>query len=291
MNTFISKLYIRTNSLNEEKICVGLYAVSESFVHFDFSKRKLHWMRPFLEKDVLNSLERNLKSLRKEIRDLEKDSGIFRSEWKNRFLSPGHFNYLNTYSAGLMAIDKPHPIALELNLDSYLQLFRTYVDEGSDSISAEKKPSFKRHFSECLKRPEFDRIDKEYTLSPKFINSIYLEHKVDFIGKNGALLAGFSIDFNTEAHTIERHLIEFASISRGLNDFSKLHKMKGGNYYAFFSEPSGKEARSLLDRARADHSKGFELREIDYLDVLAPHLEREEFSKFSAFVNSLEPGR
>jgi len=286
MKTYTSKIYIRPNTLADERVCVGLFAFSEDKSYFEFSERKLKWLKPELGPEVTKNLIHSLENIRIEIKRIDK-ADLFYHEESRRMFGEGAFKYLNVYGAGLMHFEKLSPNALDLNEEVFIRLFRRFVD--SKPVAEKRiKSSFKSSFKALIKRPEFKVLDLDYSLSPSIVEGIYTDHKVDFIGKNGAILAGTAIDFNTEAPNIERKLFEFTAISRGLNVFSSSKRMKHGKYFCFFNIPESKEAKAILDLAFNNSNKPFELKELDYLETLSPEIEKHAYSKFSEFLESAD---
>lgn len=283
MKTYTSKIYIRPNTLADERLCVGLFAFSEGKSYFKFSERKLRWLKSELGAELIGNLRHNLNNISAELVRLN-SLELFSEAESRRMFSEGAFNYLHVYGAGLLHFEKFSPNALSLNDFTFNKLYENFVDAGKPGLKNKDKVRFRSTFKARIRKPDFEVLDIDYNLGPSLIPGIYTPHKIDFIGKNGALLAGTAIDFKTEASNIERKLLEFEAIARGLNAFSTRHKMKSGKYLCFFNDPESKEAKSILDIARKNSSKPFELKEFNYLDVLSPELKKHSYSRFSDFI-------
>ena len=197
----------------------------------------------------------------------------------------GSFEYLNRYSNGLMHFTKPKPIGLEMTESNFLKLYGKLVDEPE--VKSEKKMDFKTKVTRILKRKEFDVVDRHYKITPELINNVYASHTIDFIGKNGVILAGNTIDFNAMPATIDKGLYEFSRISKGLSELSDKYNFKGsGEYTAYFEFPEDSDSRKVLDLARKDTNKGFKLEELDALDKTADKISKGNFMKFSDAVSA-----
>lgn len=284
MTTTKSELYVKSSSLVDEKICIGLFVSDENNLFFDYSKKKLA-----LSLKLIKSLDKNttihwLDNLKEKIREDHKNDelGLFRTDFNRATLA-----YLNTYSKGVFYFSEPKPISAEVNADYFNRLFKRLVDSEmtAEMDRAVEKSSFRKKVRSILKTEPFKKIDTSYEVIPDLISGIYAPHKIDFIGKNGSLLAGDSIDFHAAPATIAKSLFEFDRIARGLKNLASKRKLTDeGAYYAYFSPPESEEGKKVLDFARSDKNKSFVLKELDHMEKLAVHIEEDDYTKFSDWI-------
>lgn len=280
MKSFTSELYVRTSALTDEKICIGLFVVSDNAKFFAFSERKLRLADKLLDNSAFKNLEANLKSIRKEVERLNDSSVLLLDSDK---FNRASFEYLNRYANGLLHFTSPKPLGLELNESNFFMLYSKLVDEPM--VKSVKRVDFKSRVSTVLKREAFDKVDRHFRVTPDLVASMYATHTIDFIGKNGAILAGNTIDFNAPPATIDKGLFEFSRISKGLAEFSRYKGFNGvGEYVAYFEMPEDRDARKVLDLARKDKNKGFELKELDALEKTADRISKGNYMKFSEFL-------
>lgn len=284
MSAITSELYIKSSSLVDEKICVGLFVINESEAFFDYSKKKLALSFKLVESLNKNSVTHWLENLKISISEADKNDelGLFRSDFNKATLS-----YLNTYSKGTFYFSEPKPIAAEVDFEYFYRLFKRLVDSEMGVAVENDSPSFKMKVRTLIKSEAFKKIDTSYKVLPELVSSIYAPHIIDFIGKNGSILAGDSIDFNAPPATIDKSLFEFERISRGLKELA-LHRglEEAGKYYAYFAPPESAEGKKVLDFAIRDENKNFVLREFDHLEKLAERIGAKPFQKFSEWVSS-----
>ncbi len=109
MKSYISIIYVNTNSLTAEKIAVGVIYFSEKEAKIIFSDKKISIAEQLLDAGVGNFLKSNFqlyKNKINEINTLLKAGG----DKKDTILNKEYFEYLNNYSQGLLLFDKLKPI-------------------------------------------------------------------------------------------------------------------------------------------------------------------------------------
>lgn len=284
MSAITSELYIKSSSLLDEKICVGLFAVNDNEAFFDYSYRKLALSLKLIESLDKSEVTHWLKNLKDRISRAHKYDDIrsFRSD-----INEGTLSYLNTYSKGTFYFSKPKPIAAEINADYFNRLFAKLVDSEIEVSKKQVEPNFKRKVKAMLKAEPFKKIDTSYKVMPELVSGIYAPHTIDFIGKNGSFLAGDSIDFLAKPETIDKSLFEFERISRGLIKLANDRGLKGeGKYFAYFMPPESEEGKKVLDFAMKDKTKSFTLKELDHLEKLVAKIEANPYQKFSEWIDA-----
>ncbi|MFN2430691.1 MAG: hypothetical protein ABR574_11780 [Cryomorphaceae bacterium] len=283
MAAITSELYVRSSSVVDEKICIGLFVINDDNVFFDYSKKKLSISLKLVESLDKSTIVHWLESLKEKIsRDHRSDElGYFRSDFNSATL-----DYLNTYSNGVFYFSKPKPIATKVSEQSFKVLFRKLVDSEMGVAKEFGTPNFKREVRAILKTAPFKRIDTSYKVLPDLVSGIYAPHKIDLIGKNGSLLVGDSIDFNAPPASIDKSLFEFDRIARGLKKLSIERGLDDkGKYYAYFSPPEGEEGKKVLSLALKDRNKSFVLKELDHLEKLGKKIVDGKYKKFSEWLN------
>ena len=81
MKNFIAPISIRTNSISDEKICIGLFVGSENGNYFSYSANKLKWIKKLLSSDVVVPLEALFENLKKQVQSNELDQKLFTSDY------------------------------------------------------------------------------------------------------------------------------------------------------------------------------------------------------------------
>jgi hypothetical protein len=275
----ISILYIKTSSHTDEKISIGLFASNSEKKYFSYSNEKIKIANSIIETNIAPSIVHTLKNIKKEI-DAYNDSPL---KFNDFGLNEASFNYLNTYSKGILSFEKLKPIGLEINDSSFEFLFGLLIDSV---VEKNNVISFTKQFNNKLRNKAFDKVDKKYEIASRILGT-YASHKVDFIGKNGSLLVGTSIDFNSRPETIDRSILEFNAITNALMSFSSKNGLPNGNYNIYCNEPEEKEGKAFFDKVYFDNNKYFNLLTIDKVDDVISQLEGGEYIKFSEYLATI----
>jgi hypothetical protein len=286
MKNFISTVYVKPNSVSEEKICVGLFVSNPEKTFFAYSNSKLRLINGLVPLEVYHSINKTLKTLHSNI--VEKNEGKRSPEmFPANVFSPEYFSYLNKYNKGLVYFSEPSTAAKSINEMEFEKLFAIYVgDELGHEKPAIAKKTMRKIVSEYLGREVFKmKADINYAIDNNVAQSIYTDSKVDFISCNGNIFAGKSIDFNKEAKTIESHLFEYRVLVEGLMAFAAKRKLVGvPKFVAYFNTPINREGKEILDRAVKDKSKNFGLNEVDELEKAERILNAHPYRKFSEII-------
>jgi hypothetical protein len=282
MKNFISPLYIRTNTISEERICIGLFVSSDERLYFAWSETKVKLADRLIEGDVYPILKKNFQTIEKEVESCSYD----RPGCANKY-SYNYFSYLDAYNDGLLEFKKPSILPKAVTIDQFQSLYKLYVGEAMSL----KEPSTKattlyQKVKHYLQDPVFaEKADKNYKVSETVISTIYRPQLVDFISCNGSLLTGYSIDFTASPTTIENRLYEFRALVEGLSAFAEKKRLKGpGKYIAYFEPPQEDAQVNIFRNALQDKSKNFELKPVDELAGVIELLERNNYRKFSELI-------
>ena len=281
MRNFLSVVYIKTNSIAEEKLSIGLFMGSEEELFFDFSESKLKLISDILPRELINSIKADLKKLKKEI-ELSNSKTSKDLIISNKLFSFSYFNYLSVYSDGLITFSKPEPIPYLIDKDKFNNLFLKYT--GDKRIAPRHRNiEFSRVLSSYLKKETFtNRTDKNYEIKNNIIPTIIKSSKVDFISCNGSVYAGKAIDLNSEIETIKNHVNDFWVLSEGLKTFSNSHFTGIGNYDLYINEPITKEHKKVVDVLKKKNSNApFSVKDIDALEQTEAKLEKDNYIRFS----------
>ncbi|MCW3114208.1 MAG: hypothetical protein JWR18_2604 [Segetibacter sp.] len=292
MKSLISVIYLQTNSVSGEKIAVGLLGISEKEIFFQSSEHKLKLAAKLSLPDVSKHAEYSFELISNKVNDANKE---FKSN--SLFHSPSKFNkeyieYLNKYSQGLLQFDMPKAFAANLDKKTFRQLYQQFVGTWEENeATANKKEKFYSTVKKQLKKKIFaERADVEYVLQPDKVHGILLPQDIAVISKNGNLLAAQPIDFTASIDVIGKHAYELEVIFNSLEKFGKDHIKANhkGSYYLLFNKPEkNSEQEKLLNEIIKTKSGIMNIEEASYLGELEHTLEENNYSKFSAFAETL----
>lgn len=276
----ISVLYIKTSSHTEEKISVGLFACGLNKKYFSYSKEKIKIANSIIESNLIPLIGSTLQNIEREINIFNKSPLKF-----NEFgLNESSFNYLSTYSKGILNFEVLKPISIDITDETFDQLFKLLIDSSPEKNNV---ISFSKRFSNKLKHKAFDKIDRKFEITTEILGT-YAAHKVDFIGKNGSLLVGTAMDFNSRPETVDRGILEFKAITNSLMSFSNKNKLPKGTFNIYCNEPESLEGKKFFDKVYADKNKTFSLLTLEKIDDVISQIENGNYIKFSEYLGSLK---
>ena len=289
MKTFLSILSVKTNSFSNEKIVIGLLAVSANHVHFGYSTSKIKLLNKFSsEQDISSFVISLLNQIKLTVSGTNQELGKLQESLlggKSNF-SEDYFNYLNTYNNGLLNFSKP----IDVNYDFTEKDFSKYYDNfiGEPYIS-DKKGAVKS-FHQKLK-PFFnkegleDKADLHYTFNPNTFKGILKDCSIPLITKNGAIKSLQEIDFSNQPGTIANNLYETKIIYDALLGFSKKLDCNVAKIKVAYEEPKiDTDQHKIFDLAIKEYTDQFEFVTPDGVDSFTDKILEDDYSKFSLLV-------
>jgi hypothetical protein len=281
MKNFFSLVHMVTNATSEEKVAVGMLIVDANGPWFAFSKAKIAIAGKLVGDDgVSNSVEAMLRGIEKETKKNGKGGFVEREMFTSAYV-----NYLNTYDKGLVSFSEPTSLPSSWSSSLRESLVKLYIGE------TEREPKrIKSRLADIVKKKLENPIIKEradvnYMLSPRVLESIYSNHRISYISRNGHIVAGGVVDFNAEEITVEHKFAEYRSIYAGLALFTKKERLKEKpELIICVNEPESSAGRKLRDMVHKDSTKPFRMETIEILDKIPVELERLNSRRFSEFV-------
>ncbi len=288
MKSLISIIYLQTNSVSGEKIAVGLLAISEELILFNYSEHKLKIASKFSNLDILKHAEISFSLIKNKIAEINAESKSHFLLNNESLFTKEYISYLNKYSNGLMQFDMPKSYSGKIDSKIFKSLFQQFVGIWEEKIPVtDKHIQFTTVIKKQLNKPVFiDKVDIDYTLNPLKIKGLLKPQDVTLISKNGSILAAQAIDFCTSEEVITKHTYELEIIincleKTGYNKIGKKHK---GSYYLLFNKPAKNTPQEkLLNDIKKTKSSLMNIEEAGFLDELEFKLQQENYSKFSLF--------
>lgn len=288
MKTFLSILSVKTNSYSNEKIVLGLIAVTANKVFYAYSKTKLALLNKFSQEEDIAFF---LKSLLNQVQHtVDESNKTFTSNQSSLIygvtvFSEDYFSYLHKYNNGIFQFSEPVIINANFTNNDFGNYYNKFV--GESLITSTPKP--KKTFYQKLK-PLFEneilhqKADINFQFSPVTFKGILKETNIPLITKNGNISALQIIDFNAQPTTIANHFYETQIISNALNSFSK--KFKVDKIKIGFEEPVLKtEQHKLFDLAISEYKNVFEFLTIDKVEKYTDKIAESKNVKFSSLLN------
>lgn len=231
MDGFYSIVQFSPNPRAKDALAVGLIVFIDGAFKWRTSSRKLKVAKQLVRTTsknidwVFGQIESRLNEVNNRIRksqeELETGSQLFYSPYENPF-TQSFFEYASRYSNGLLRFSEPRNL-YDVDPDIFDTLYRTLVDDlikPTESIEASKArytPEwFKGEIEKKIILPLYEHVNTSVTVPERIRPGLYFSLKLDCIGRNGAIYAAKSFDFeNVNAQTHDKHLSHyhvFASI-------------------------------------------------------------------------------
>lgn len=292
MKSLLSIIYLQTNAVSNEKIAVGLLAISENEVFFHVSENKLKIAAKLTSNDVLKHAELSFALIANKVAETNKENKSHSLLKNDSLFTKEYISYLNKYSKGLMQFDMPKSYAGLIDKKMFKILFQQFIDVWEDKLQIEKKAvHFTTQIKKQLNKPVFtQKVDIDYTLSPQKIEGLLKPQDITLISKNGNILAVQAIDFNNSEEVITKHTYELEVIINCLQKLGKqsINSEHQGNYYMLFNKPAKNSPQEkLLNDIKKTKAGIMIIEEAGYLDELESKLKNEDYNKFSLFEATL----
>lgn len=292
MKSLLSIVYLQTNSVSGEKIAVGLLAISEHEIFFQVSEHKLKLAGKLSSMDVLKHAEISFALISNKVIENNKEQKSHTLLKNSSVFTKEYINYLNKYSKGLIQFDVPKSYAGLIDKKMFKVLFEQFVAVWEEKAPNTKKAvQFHTVIKKQLNKPVFQqKVDVDYTLQPEKVKGLLLPQDITVISKNGSILAAQAIDFTTSEEVIAKHMYELQVIfdcleKLGQQNIKENHK---GAYYLLFNKPAkASPQEKMLNDIKKTKAGIMTIEEAGYLSELEDKLEKDEYSKFSVFADTL----
>src|ERR1035438_8309381 len=221
MKSFYTLIQISPNPSAGDLITVGLLLKTGKKFYLEFSDNKIRIAQRFLglEESLIfyfkKQLENEISLMNEKL--LDKTSGLFDDISK---ITPEYFSYLNKISNNLIQFSKPSLIDADFNDEQFLKFYRMMVDKTEFDVSLEVIEESKLSLNvrnKLIKRVE-KKIHTNIDIDKNILPSLNFSLNIDCIGRNGAIIAAKSLDFNAKTQVIERNIIRYDIILSKLNE-------------------------------------------------------------------------
>jgi hypothetical protein len=241
MKAFFSIIYLPLNSNLQEKISIGLVMSNGEKSIFKVSNPKLHVIKGLISPNRFSILKNYFNNIMNEIEPKVDEFRLdIKSEISNNWLNESYFSYLNRYSNNLVIYSEPRNIDTDVNLESFKAIFNKYVFEFDEEINIIKDEDILSKVKNKLLTKIEDKVNLNVTVSSNDFNELLTPVDVNFIGKNGVVVAGQTIDFMKRLYNLENDLTRYISFTKAV-DYSSGDR---GKYFLVGQEPNKIESPS-----------------------------------------------
>lgn len=216
MTTHYTILTVQIRPEIQERISIGFALFDDNQVFFKYSKHKLSVAKSLLSVGaykLLNDAIRNIESSAINQKSKEKEFELTNFGKKNKeIISVEYLNYLSRYNTNLLTFSSPKKIDVDVNNETFILLFKKYVDDIAES----KKIKYD-NIIEVFKRENIVRLKRYYNiekqLSSDDIKGLIAPVKIDMVGKNEDPVYVKSVNLNREVHQIKNDLAQLAFLN------------------------------------------------------------------------------
>jgi hypothetical protein len=292
MKTFFSLVSIQTNPYSLEKVVMGVLAISENEIYFNYSKSKLllldklssHGPISSFSKTLLQQIKNKVVTANALLSDGQQKLKLYKSIFSKEYI-----DYLNQYCDGLLQFSEPDSLPFDFTPEKYAIYYHDFVGEFLDEA-----PKKNKNFSTKLK-PYFEKegikekADLKYSFEPASFKGILKETHISLITKNGDINAIQTVDFETGEHTVVNHLYETKIIQDALLKVAGKAKFGVKKIKIVYEEPQiGTQQHDLFDLSINTYKDVFDFITPAMLDIETEMISKSDNIKFSEFLLTLD---
>lgn len=234
MKTFFSIIYLPLNANLQEKISIGLVMSNGEQSIFKVSNPKMQIIKGLISSNKFSILKNYFANIVNEIEPKINELKLdIKSDSSNNWLTESYFDYLNRYSNNLVMYSEPRKIEIDVNFENFKPLFNKYVFEYDEEISVIKHEDILSKVKIILFTKIEDMVNLNVTVDSNDFTELLTPVDVNFIGKNGIIVAGQTIDFAKRLYNLENDLTRYISFTKAV-DYSCANK---GKYFLVGQEP------------------------------------------------------
>jgi hypothetical protein len=286
MKSFFSIVYLPLRPDLQEKISVGLVMSNNEKNIFKFSEEKLHILKNLFSTNRYNLLKNYFNNLKNEIEPRDEEFKLsLEYNSKSNWINESYFNYLNKYSNNLVVYSEPKKIELDVSIDNFKLLFEKFVFDYEEEVESLKKEDILSKVKTRLYSKIESQVNLNVTVKSKDFNELVTPVDVNFLGKNGVVVSGQTLDFSKRLYNLEHDLTSYISFTKAV-DFKEKDK---GKYFLVGQEPNKKEHprnHRTWKHVRESHlveyvdlSETEKIKEYIFTNQVTPFFKKESISK------------
>jgi len=290
MKTFLSILSVKTNNFSNEKIVVGLLAVSINEVYYAYSKEKLKLLNKISNQENLsNFADTFLSQIKKSVAKINIDKNKCQESlsFSKSLFSEDYFKYLSDYNNGILHFSEPFEINYDFSELDFSKYYNNFVGEVLEDKKKKENISLHKKIKTCFMKEGLDeKADLNYTLDSLNFKGILKDFQIPLITKNGSINALQTIDFGMHPNTITNNLYETKIIFDALSYFAPKINTSLGKIKVAFEEPDlNTEQHKILNLALKEYNETFEFITLDKVDSFTDTIINSDYVKFSSLIN------
>lgn len=271
MKTIYSILSIPLNTALDERLSVGIVMSNGTDHYFKYSLDKLNAVKGIINSDKLLLAKNYLRTLEKEV-NFEDSTTFFDKELADQsgWINEQYLSYLSRYSNNTIQFSAPKYIDIDFTIPNFKKIFEKYVFKFDDVLKHEV-----RHIN-LLSKVQIDlypviedKVNIDITLTSNDFENLFVPIEVNFLGLNGAPVAGQTFDFTKKHYSLENEIAKYISLSKALD-------LEGNNYGKYFV--LGTEPDKIYDKS---HKLWEQIRDTHFLEFV----DLDEIERIESYIN------
>ncbi len=261
MKTFFSIMYLTLNASLKVKISIGIIMANGEDVKFKISDTKLGIVKQLIPIQNYSFLKSYFKNLNNDL-NFEFDNNDLlniKKDVPHNWVNEKYFSYLHRYSNNIVKFSEPKEIDINFDDATFLKLYESYVFSNDEEIISKKS---KEDIVKIVRTKLYSKIKTKVNLDvdvkPSDFKELISPVNVNFIGENGQIVAGQTIDFSKRYVDLERDLTKYISFTKAV-DYEK----GGGHYFLVGNEPK----KSLAQKNHSIWKHIYESNIVDYVPL------------------------
>lgn len=293
MKTFFSIVSIQTNPISAEKVVMGVLAITENEIYFDYSKSKLGLLDKLAPTKIgIGSMAKNaLQQIKQKVTEANK--ALIKDQqqlvFEKSIFSKDYISYLNKYNNGILYFSEPASLSFDFSEEKFMQYYYNFVGEIVTIETKKEIVTFAKKIKPAFEKVGLDeKADLKFTFDPFTFNGILKETHIPLITKNGAISAIQIVDFSLGEQTVVHHLYETKIIKEALHVFAKKVNTTVKKIKIAFEEPSqGTLQHDLFDLSIQNYKDDFDFITPELLEKETEVICNSNNIKFSEFLLTL----
>lgn len=270
MATIYSILYVTFNATLNEKVGIGLFMTNGIENIFKYSPKKLSALKGLLSPARHSFVKQYFESLYKELKEIP-------------LIQHKDLSYLSNYSNNIIRFSEPKKIEIPFGDESFDKLFEKYIFK--DLKEKIEIVNIKNVVKESLFPKIKDKVNLQKRITSTEISNVFSPIIVDFIGENGVVTTGKTIDFTKAITSVESDIAKFISLSKAL----ELEGKYNGKYFILGREPQKNLERNHQLWQHINDSNLLEFVDIQEMELVKEYIFTNDVKPYFPFEQSFQP--
>lgn len=284
MKPFYSLVNLSPSIATNDQVAIGMVLFNGSTFESYFSNRKKKAAYALLnDKNVnLNFIIKQIKEKCTSLNEELKDARLFNVV--KQFTDGSYFNYLNSYSNGILQFSKPNLLSEKNGLVELEKMISFLFNETLlREVPEITQSNFNVQIEEKLIRRVEQKVHTHYKFNNANLPSIFFSYELDCIGQNGALIGAKSLSFDKSFDTLEKTVSHYYALISTLSaNYNK--NLLDNKFFLIVKEPESNSSKEHKLWESVKTNKVIAVVEPEESNQVADLIEQKKAGKFLAEV-------